>query len=95
MGRDRSLKNLKRAGQPDRMKGVPNRATVEVREASLALVQDPKYRENLARRLRSGRLAEAMETTLWHYAYGKPKEAHEYSGDASIMTRVVHEHYGA
>jgi hypothetical protein len=72
MRRDRSLKNLKRGGQPGRTKGVPNKATVEVKEAARQLVEQADYRAALARRLRSGRLAPAMETTLWHYAYGKP-----------------------
>ena len=95
MGRERSLQNLKRGGQPGRTKGVPNRATVEVKEAARQLVERADYREALARRLLSGRLAPAVETMLWAYAFGKPHETHELSGDLSVLTRIVHEHHDA
>ena len=95
MGRGQSLKNLRRGGQPGRTPGVPNKATIEVKDAARQLVGRADYREALVLRLLSGRLAPAMETTLWHYAYGKPRETYEHSGDLSLVTRVVHEHHDA
>jgi len=80
---------------PGRPKGLPNKATLAVKEAARQLVEQPEYRQALSRRLLSGRLAPAMETTLWHYAYGKPRETHEHVGDVSLLTRVVHEHHDA
>jgi len=46
-----------------------------VREAATELVENPRYRANLEQRLVAGKLAPAMETLLWHFAYGKPKES--------------------
>jgi hypothetical protein len=62
-----------------RPKGAQNKTTVEVREAARRLVEDPSYRESLAKRLLKGTAAH-METVLWHYAYGKPKESMEHTG---------------
>jgi hypothetical protein len=71
--RSRQLSGLKHGG-PGRPKGVPNKATVEVKEAARGLVEDATYRQNLKTRLETGKLAPAMESVLWFYAYGKPKE---------------------
>lgn len=59
---------------PGRPKGRLNDATLEVRIAARALVEDPEYRENLRSRLVAGELPPPVECMLWHYAYGKPKE---------------------
>lgn len=61
---------------PGRPKGTPSKWGVEVRAAAHAIVNDPEYRELLAIRLKTGE-APHMETLLWHYAYGKPKESVE------------------
>jgi len=78
-----------RAGRP---KGTQNKVTVEVREAAKALVEDPVYRARLQRRLLRGKLAPALESMLWHYAYGKPKETHEVTGPdggpVEVLTRI-------
>lgn len=73
-----------------RKKGSPNKATVEVRAAARLLVEDPGYRTSLAVRLKLGE-AGPMETLLWQYAYGKPKETVEVTGTdgAPIATEVV------
>ncbi len=77
-----------------RVKGVPNKATVEVKEAARRLIEDRAYRAALARRLRSGRIAPAMETTLWHYAYGKPKEYVEHTSPEGepFTLRIIDEY---
>ena len=57
-----------------RLPGSLNKATVEAKEACAELVDDPEYRRDLAQRLRAGTLSPAVETMLWYYAKGKPKE---------------------
>jgi hypothetical protein len=68
-----------------RKKGSLNKATIEAREACAKLVDDPVYQATLRRRLLQGKLAPAMETMLWHYAKGKPKEHVELSHDAELL----------
>ena len=69
------------SGNPrGKIPGTPNRATVEVRGACAALVEDPTYRARLKARLVAGDLAPAVEAMLWHYAYGKPKEHVQLEG---------------
>lgn len=72
-----------------RPKGALNRTTIEVREAARAIVDDPDYREALKIRLILGQ-ASHMETLLWHYAYGKPKETVEIQADITVE-KVVRE----
>lgn len=79
---------LRRAG-PGRPKGARNRVTLEVRSAARELLDDAAYRASLTRRLVQGKLAPAMESMLWHYAYGKPRELVE--AEKPELTRVVHE----
>ena len=62
------------AGRP---RGVPNKATQEIRAVARALVTRPAYVAEVRRRLLEGTLAPGMETLLWYYAYGKPKEVVE------------------
>jgi hypothetical protein len=67
-------------GQPKtggRQKGSPNKATREIREAARGLLEDPTYVQNLQARLNDGS-AGAVESLLYHYAYGKPKETIEH-----------------
>ena len=81
-----SLANLaKGKGRP---KGRPNKVTLEVRESAMRLVTDPAYVASLKVRLEEGK-AGAMEPTLWHYAYGKPKETIEHSGPNGGPVRTL------
>ena len=61
-----------------RQKGTPNKTTVEIRTAARAIVEDPKYVTQLKRRMRTGS-APHMETLMFYYAYGKPRERMELS----------------
>lgn len=99
MGAVKNTSGLKRGG-PGRTKGVPNKATVEVRELSRSLVNDDDYLVKLRAQLRAGRCAPAVESMLWHYAYGKPKDTIEHTGPdgaplhppvALIPTRLLEE----
>lgn len=63
-----------------RIKGVPNKATVQVRELAQGLVNDTDYLVKLRAQLRAGKCAPAVESMLWHYAFGKPKDVVEVTG---------------
>ena len=70
---------LKRGGSPGRPKGVPNKATKEVKELARRLVLEPEYQQKLRQRLLKGTLPPAVESMLWFYAFGKPKDTVEVS----------------
>jgi hypothetical protein len=55
-----------------RRKGVPNRATEEVRELARSIIEDPEYQQALRARLRAGE-AGGIEGLLWRYAGGAPQ----------------------
>ena len=71
-----------KSGNPKgRPKGVPNKATQEVKEIARALVDDQAYRDMLKLRLQNGTAPPAIEVLMWHYARGKPKETLAVEGD--------------
>lgn len=73
------------SGNPNgRKRGVPNKATAEAKAFSESIVDDPEYRVNLKKAAIERTLNPAIETMLWHYAKGKPKEVVEHKGLASI-----------
>jgi hypothetical protein len=63
-----------------RQKGTPNRTTSEAKQAAEAIVDDKAYRDNLQQRAKEGKLHPGVETMLWHYAKGKPKETIVHEG---------------
>lgn len=71
---DPRRKNLKRGGSTGRPKGCLNKVTRDVQLLAKQFVDDASYRTSLKGRLAKGQ-APHMETLLWHYAYGKPKES--------------------
>lgn len=79
------IKNLTNAGK-GRPKGAKNHATREIQSAARLLVEDEHYVASLKRRLTSGK-APHMETLLFQYAYGKPKDVTEHDGE--IRLRVT------
>jgi hypothetical protein len=83
-GRNRQGQFVSSPG-PGRKKGVPNKATAEVRAACAAIVDDPAYLRQLHARAKAGTLAPAVECMLWHYAKGKPKEQVEHSGRFELV----------
>jgi hypothetical protein len=86
-GRNENLTNAGRGRPP----GVLNKVTREIKTAAKAIVEDMDYVDSLKRRVKAGR-APHMETLLFHYAYGKPKETvkHEGGDGGPLVTRVIH-----
>ncbi len=81
-------KLVKKVGRPKgspktggRKKGTPNKVTTAAREAAALIVDDPTYREKLLAAAQARELPPAVETMLWHYAKGKPKETFDHSGE--------------
>jgi hypothetical protein len=62
-----------------RQKGTANRSTIEGRDFARRLMDDPAYRERLRERLLAGKVHPGVETMLWAYGYGKPKDHLELS----------------
>jgi hypothetical protein len=69
-----------------RKKGTPSKATVEAKAAWSEIVDDLKYRKTLLTKAREGTLAPGVETMLWYFAKGKPRESLELSGDLALTT---------
>ena len=59
-----------------RKRGVPNRATQEIKDFARNFLMSEEYRANLKRRLLAGE-APHLEVLLHHYAFGKPRTSVE------------------
>lgn len=99
-----TVKNKDKAGnwQPGqsgnprgRRPGTPNRVTLEAKAICNRLVDDPAYQKALLKRLRAGELHSAVETMLWYYAKGKPKERVEIGADKSLAALITEAVLGA
>ena len=75
-------------------KGRPRGSSVDVRAFAVQLVNSPEYRNDLRRRLLSGRLNSRMETLLWFYAVGKPVERLRLEDDTPRPALVITDHDG-
>ena len=58
-----------------RPKGVPNKATQEIKEFARNILISDSYRRSLVQRIEAGK-APQMEVLLHHYAFGKPKHTY-------------------
>jgi hypothetical protein len=65
-----------------RKKGTPNTRTREIQEVAANIVGHPEVHERWLREAIAGTLAPTIEQTLLWYAFGKPKDRIEHSGDA-------------
>lgn len=72
-----------------RQKGTSNKVTVEAKLATAEIVDNPKYRRMLMRKAIAGKLHPAIESMLWHYSKGKPKDHVELSGSLAVEQKVV------
>jgi hypothetical protein len=54
--------------------GATNLTRHEAQSFARQLLDSADYRDSLQKRIRTGDLPPAVETMLWHYAYGKPVE---------------------
>ena len=88
MIRARQNRNLTWAGK-GRPPGIPNKAQREAKILASELVDNPVYRRNLAKRLNAGRLQPAVETMLWYYAKGKPRETVKVEGTIRSSVRQM------
>ena len=70
---------------PGRPKGSPNKRTGEARELARKFATDPIYQKRLLERLRAGE-AGSMEPTLWHYAFGKPRDTVAHTFDLTKLS---------
>ena len=62
------------SGNPRGRPKGPNKATQEVLDLCRRLVRDKAYLRRLTERMRRGKVAPAVETMVWAYAFGKPKD---------------------
>lgn len=73
-----------KSGNPAGKKpGTLNKATKEIQEFAGDLIEDPDYVASLKRRLASGK-APHMETLMFHYKHGKPKDTVKVEGSESL-----------
>lgn len=87
-----------RNGNPGggRPKGVPNKATLEIKEFARNFLMSVSYRRSLERRIEAGR-APHMEVLLHHYAFGQPNDKYvpaappPQSQTAAAMKRMTKE----
>jgi len=82
----KTVTHLNRGG---RKPGVPNKATTEAKEFAAAILGDPRYVKKLRARAFAGKLHPSVETMLWYYRSGKPKERVEHSGRVSLIDLLV------
>lgn len=74
---------------PGRPKGVPNKATVEVKKWAQTVLGDAVVRSKTLDLARTGRLPPAILIELLHYAYGKPTETTDLTVRVSRMVRIT------
>ena len=65
-----------RAGRP---KGSQNKATLQAKELCASIIHSETYLRKLTERADAGLLPPALESMLWHYVHGKPKETVEHT----------------
>jgi hypothetical protein len=69
-----------------RPRGVPNKASLEIKKSARLLVEDEDYQASLKQRITAGK-APHMETLLFQYAYGKPKDVTEHEGTVRLQVQ--------
>jgi hypothetical protein len=55
-----------------------------VKQFCASILDDPAYQQRIRERALKGKLAPAIDSLLWHYRWGKPKEAAEVQGTLTV-----------
>lgn len=76
-------------GEGGRPKGAENKVTREIRDVTEGLF-DAAYWAQMKQRLRTGRVAPAVEAKLLAYRYGEPRQHVDVQGEVNIRTIVKH-----
>lgn len=63
-----------------RKPGTQNAITKEAKAIARAILEQPAVRRRYNQQAIDGTLPTAIETLLWHYAYGVPKQVVEHTG---------------
>lgn len=71
-----------------RAKGTPNRVTVEARQLVSELVNDVDYQHKLRRDFRARKLHPTMESLVWAYHLGKPRQDVSVTASVDVHARL-------
>jgi hypothetical protein len=72
--RGRSFRKGASGNPRGRPKGAQNKVTRELQALAQGIIEDPVVQARLLNQAQRGKLAPAVMSLLFHYAYGKPKE---------------------
>ena len=84
-----NTEGLKRGGSRGRPKGAKNKATIEAKALAREMVLNPEYLANLRTRLVEGKLAPGVESLIWLFAFGRPKNVLDVTVDPGKVIEVV------
>lgn len=84
----RNTAGLKRTAGPGRPKGLPNKATRQIKEFGERLFKSKEYQESIKARILEGK-APAVEIHLMNLTFGKPKEQIEINDTREVPESVA------
>jgi hypothetical protein len=82
------LKKGERIPGSGRVKGQPNRVSVEVRTLVTQLLDDPVYQANLRKDFKARRCHPTIESLIWNYGIGKPSQPITVAGSIGVDVDV-------
>ena len=74
-----------------RVKGTPNRAAVDAHALVSELVNDEAYQRRLRRDFRLRKLHPTIESLVWAYHIGKPRQDLHVTGTFDVTARIAEE----
>lgn len=74
-----------------RVKGTPNRVSVELKVLVNELVNSPKYQAKLRLDFERRRVHPMIEALIWNHSLGKPKETVQLTADVQVSARIEEE----
>jgi hypothetical protein len=74
-----------------RKKGTKNRRSRAIQELFSALVLDKEYQDRLRRDFTARRVHSSIESLIWYYHAGKPRECIELSGAVAVNQKLLAE----